>query len=263
MAEQTGIAWCDHTFNPWIGCTKVSAACDFCYAEELMDHRYHRVEWGGERKRTSVSNWQQPFRWNRASERDGVRRKVFTLSLGDFFDNQVPESWRYEAWGIIHACKNLDWLILTKRPQNIHKMLPDGIAPWSDGPWPHVWLGTTVENQEEANRRIPALRSVPAAIRFLSVEPMLGPVDLREHLVDPASDWMISPTPAIDWVICGGESGKHARAFDVGWARSLRDQCHAAGTAFFMKQMDRRKPIPDDLFIREFPHPLRPVTEET
>ena len=244
--------------NFWLGCTKVSGACDFCYAEELMDHRYHRVEWGGERKRTSISNWQQPYRWNRAAERDGVRRKVFTLSLGDFFDNQVPESWRYEAWGVIHSCKNLDWLILTKRPQNIPKMLPDGIAPWGDGAWPHVWLGTTVENQEEADRRIPALMKVPTMVRFLSVEPMLGLVDLREHLV----------APAIHWVICGGESGNHARPFDIGWARSLRDQCNAARVAFFMKQLGDN-PIggtvsarhgadprewPEDLRWREFPN---------
>lgn len=262
MAEQTGIAWCDHTMNFWYGCTKVSGACDFCYAEELMDHRYHRVEWGGERKRTSVSNWQQPFRWNRAAERDGVRRKVFALSLGDFFDNQVAESWRYEAWGVIHACKNLDWLILTKRPQNIPKMLPDGIAPWSDGPWPHVWLGTTAENQEEADRRIPHLLAIPAAVRFLSVEPMLGPVDLTAHFLNPFG---FVETPR--WIICGGESGKHARPFNLNWARSIREQSKAAGVAFFVKQMGDN-PVgmnptkhhgadpgewPADLRIREFP----------
>jgi len=293
MAEQTGIAWCDHTFNPWIGCTKVSAACDFCYAEALMDHRPHRVQWGGERSRTGASNWQQPRRWNRKARADGVRRKVFCASLADVFDNHVPQEWRDDLWALIAACPHLDWLLLTKRPQNIAKMLPTqpGFEMMAgEWPWPNVWLGTTAENQEEANRRVPKLLGTSAAVRFISAEPLLGPIDLR-NLVIPRrygsglldaltldfkthhQDVIAGPPKGhgpLDWVIAGGESGKHARPFDVGWARSLRDQCNAVGAAFFMKQLgdnpvggdggtirahhgaDPRE-WPEDLRIREFP----------
>lgn len=128
MAEQTGIQWCDHTFNGWVGCTKVSPACDHCYAEALMDHRHHRVEWGGERSLTSDANWRQPLRWNRAAREAGIRRKVFCASLADVFDNQVPEVWRHRLWALIAICPDIDWLLLTKRPQNIVKMLPGSDA---------------------------------------------------------------------------------------------------------------------------------------
>lgn len=290
MAEITGIAWCGHTFNPWIGCTKVSAACDFCYAEELMDHRYHRVKWGGERKRTGASNWHQPIKWNRAAREAGVRRRVFCASLSDVFDNQVPDEWRADLWKLIAACPDLDWLLLTKRPQNIPKMLPTqpGFEMMAGSwPWPNVWLGTTAENQEEANRRIPALLATPAAVRFISAEPLLGPIDLR-NLVIPRRygsglldaftldfkthhQEVIARPPKshgpLDWVIAGGESGKHARPFNLGWARALKDQCGAAGAAFFMKQLGDAPAgykcfahhgadpaeWPFDLKVREFP----------
>lgn len=253
MAEITGIAWCDHTFNPWIGCTKVSAACDFCYAEALMDHRHHRVTWGGERSLTSDDNWAQPYRWNKKAKQDGVRRKVFCASLADVFDNQVPETWRSRLWAVIDACRDLDWLLLTKRPQNIAKMLPDGIRPWGEGAWPNVWLGTTAENQTEWDRRWPHLRKVPAAVHFISIEPQLSEVFFRPD------------KPG--WVICGGESGPKARLFDIAWARDLRDQCAEARVPFFMKQFgsnpvgisgitgkgDDPSQWPDDLRVREFP----------
>lgn len=263
MAEQTGIAWCDHTFNAWIGCTKVSAACDFCYAEALMDHRYARVKWGGERVLTGDANWRQPHRWNRAAGKAGVRRKVFCLSLGDVFDNQVAVEWRHELWRLIYECNNLDWLLLTKRPQNIMKMLPgarypedptdtDWPEPW---PWPHVWLGTTAENQQEYDRRYPALLAVPAAVHFISYEPALEPLTIAGR----------EPLP--DWIICGGESGQQARPFDVTWARDMRDQCLSANVPFFMKQFgsasvgvsgitgkgDDPTEWPADLRIRQFP----------
>ena len=148
MGEQTGISWTDHTFNPWIGCTAVSAACDHCYAETLAK----RYGWDfAARRRTSENNWRNPRRWNRAAERDGVRRRVFCASLADVFDNQVPPEWRADLWDLIRACPSLDWQLLTKRPQNIARMLPDD---WGDG-WPNVWLGTTAENSE---RRIAASR---------------------------------------------------------------------------------------------------------
>ena len=148
MGQVTGIEWCDHTYNPWIGCTKVSPACDYCYAEAQEDRRYGRVTWGGPRRRTSEATRRAPHRWDRDAGAAGERRHVFCMSLGDFWDNQVADEWRDEALGIIRQCRNLDWLILTKRPQNIRRMLP---PDWGDG-WPNVWLGVTVENMIEARR---------------------------------------------------------------------------------------------------------------
>lgn len=188
MGADTRIEWADHTFNPWIGCTKVSPACDHCYAETLATARLG-VAWGphAERRRTKPSTWNLPLRWNRQAEREGRRFRVFCASLADVFDNAVPAHWRGDLWQIIHETPHLDWLLLTKRPQNIAARLPDagrhGVPAWGAG-WPNVWLGTTVENQAEADRRIPHLLSVQAAKRFLSMEPLLGPVDLRKWL-DP------------------------------------------------------------------------------
>lgn len=216
------IEWTHHTFNPWIGCTKVSAACDHCYAENLMDHRLGRVQWGphGERKRTSAANWKQPLSWNRAAQKAGDRHRVFCASLADVFDNQVPQEWRRDLFDLIDATPSLDWLLLTKRPQNIRRMMP---AVNSDPVRPNVWLGTTVENQVEAERRIPVLLEIPARIHFLSCEPLLGPVDIP----------LLS---RIDWIICGGESGANARPMNPNWARSLRDQCVDKQIPFFFKQ---------------------------
>ncbi|MDB5415071.1 MAG: hypothetical protein JWR10_3406 [Rubritepida sp.] len=252
MGADTKIEWANHTFNPWIGCTAVSPACDHCYAEVSTPARALGVKWGAhERHRTSEANWRQPLAWNRKAERDDRRAKVFCASLADVFDNQVPPEWRRDLWALIGACENLDWLLLTKRPQNIAKMLPE---PWLLTPMRNVWLGTTVENQAEASRRIPQLLAVPAAKRFLSCEPMLEPVDLSRcgihytgsgplHLwkTDLPGDggWRRQsgqPKPEIDWVICGGESGPHARPMNPKWARSLRDQCAAAGVPFLFKQ---------------------------
>jgi protein gp37 len=184
MGENTKIEWADHTFNPWIGCTRVSPACDHCYAEKLATARLG-VGWGphAERRRTAESTWRQPLAWNRKAQREGKRARVFCASLADVFDNAVPEEWREDLWALIFDTPSLDWLLLTKRPQNIAKMLPPAFMtsahPW---PWPNVWLGTTVENQAEADRRIPHLLAVPAARRFLSCEPLLGPVNLSGWL---------------------------------------------------------------------------------
>src|SRR5690348_11313603 len=127
MAKDTNIEWADHTYNPWYGCTKVSPACDHCYAEALMDTRFGKVQWGGERRRSSLQVQRAPIGWDHEAAAEGRRPRTFTLSLGDFFDNQVPEDWRQEAWDMIRACPNMDWMILTKRPQNAKKMLP---ADW-------------------------------------------------------------------------------------------------------------------------------------
>ncbi|WP_425404605.1 DUF5131 family protein [Hwanghaeella sp.] len=254
MAENTAISWTDHTFNPWIGCTKVSPACDHCYAE-AWDKRFGGERWapGATRTRTSADNWKQPRKWNAAAERAGVRKKVFCASLADVFDNKVPSEWRANLWELIRKTPSLDWLLLTKRPQNIEKMLPEN---WGIG-WPNVWLGTTVENQEEAERRIPSLLSIPARVRFLSCEPLLGPVDLtkvqfgqclRNCLTGSVLDELgqrkvMAGGPRIHWVIAGGESGPGARPSHPYWFRQLRDQCAEAGTAFHFKQQGDWRPV--------------------
>jgi protein gp37 len=232
MAALTGIEWADHTFAPWFGCTRVSTACDRCYAEVWTVKRFHKAEWDNHpRVRSAATTWRQPLAWQRKAA--GVRRRVFCSHLSDVFDNQVPEEWRRDLWALISRCPDLDWMILTKRPQNIRRMLP---PRW---PWPHVWLGVTAENQQEWDRRVGLLRGIPAELRFVSVEPMLEPIK-------PDLD-------AIGWIICGGETQTGARYMEPEWARDLRDQCARAGVPFFLKQMSAKKPIPDDLVVRQFP----------
>lgn len=297
MAETTKISWCDSTWNPWIGCTKVGPGCDHCYAEALMDKRWHKVQWGAgqARKRTSAANWRQPLLWEREHEAfeqaHGRRRRVFCASLADVFD-KVAKGWQQDLFALIRATPHLDWLLLTKRIGNADTMIEDSICdmeiaddpsytPW---PWPNVWLGITVVSQEEADRDIPKLLATPARVRFLSIEPMLGPVDLRQlrgfhngavpqthdclsgHSSDTPWGYVRDKRPdpfgrgRIDWVICGGESGTQARPMQEEWARSLAQQCKAAGVAFMMKQMggtrDKRselEDLPHDLRVREFP----------
>ncbi|KVN62740.1 phage Gp37/Gp68 family protein [Burkholderia anthina] len=267
MAENSMIEWTDHTFSPWIGCTKVSPGCDNCYAEHLMDKRMHKVVWGprGERVRTSASTWRQPLRWNaRHAEffaAHGRRQRVFCASLADVFDNAVDPAWRADLFTLIERTPNLDWLLLTKRIGNVMSMVSEAAQYQFDldriaKPRLHdnIWLGATVVNQEEANRDIPKLLAVPARVRFLSMEPLLGPVDLtRVMRSSPGSDWSycddvlrgfrahkcgghISPENAVDWVIVGGESGPGARPMHPEWARDLRDQCAVAGVPFLFKQ---------------------------
>lgn len=257
MAENSAIEWTDHTFNPWVGCTKVSPACDHCYAETWAKRTGQPHLWAGERRRTTASNWQQPHIWNRRAAAAGRRERVFCASLADVFDNQVPERWRDDLWHLIDQTPNLDWLLLTKRPQNIAKMLPTpaiGAKPWGTG-WPNVWLGTTAENQEEADRRIPHLLAVPAAIRFLSCEPLLGLIDLRAMDIDGDTEllplgagWLGRLEPGeqeearINWIIAGGESGPGARPMHPDWARALRNQCADAMVPFFFKQWGEWEP---------------------
>jgi protein gp37 len=264
MAENSKIEWTDHTFNPWVGCTKVSPACDHCYAEGWAKRTGQAGLWAGERRRTSVANWRLPYKWNNAAPLDRPRPRVFCASLADVFDNQAAPEWRRDLWWMIRETPNLDWLLLTKRPQNIRKMLPDN---WGEG-YPNVWLGTTVESQEEADRRIPHLLSVPVRVPFLSCEPLLGPLDISQYLRprqrpnrdgyggESGPGWT-TDFGAVAWVIFGVESGPGARPFEEQWAHSLKAQCEAANVAFFMKQMSGvRKPlppIPPRLMLREFP----------
>lgn len=247
MGQNSKIEWTDHTFNPWIGCQKVSPGCDHCYAEHLMDHRLGRVEWGphGERKRTSAANWAKPRQWAKAARSTGKRPRVFCASLADWLDNQVPRQWRTDLWGEIETTPELDWLLLTKRPENYAKL-----APWHNDRIPrNVWLGVTCENQEQYLRRYSILSAIPSTIHFISYEPALGPL---------AINLAVPPVRAPDWIICGGESvqGKQeARYMEPWWARNLMSDCGRVGIAFFMKQMTGKGPIPADLMVRQFPVP--------
>jgi protein gp37 len=166
---------------------------------------------------------------------------VFCASLCDVFDNKAPAGARYDLWKLIREAHSLDWLLLTKRPENITKMFP---ADWGKG-WPHVWLGTSAEDQEWFDRRWPILSKIPAAVRFISYEPALGPLTLGDARPD--------------WIICGGEKcqpdREKARFFDPQWARDLRVECASTGVVFFMKQMRNDWPIPDDLMVRQWPQP--------
>lgn len=243
MAEDTKIEWTNHTFNPWVGCAKVSPACDHCYAEGWAK-RGGMVQWGAhaERRRTSESNWKLPLKWNREAQRLGVRYRVFCASLADVFDNAVPAEWRADLIDLIAETPHLDWLLLTKRIGNAHQMLiyaSNHASGWTA--LPNVWIGATICNQAEADRDIPKLLAVPAAKRFLSMEPLLGPVDLvqacaQSRWTDPDGVECVAMPRNLDWVIVGGESGHSARPMHPAWVRSIRDQCNAAGVAFFFKQ---------------------------
>lgn len=304
MADATAIEWCDSTFNPWMGCTKVSPACDNCYAAVSTPARTMEIVWGpGQpRRRTAPRNWTQPLAWDRAlfmecrecgwraevdrshqkcgrchagaNSLQEARRRVFCASLADVFDNEVDPAWRRDLFKLIAETPNLDWLLLTKRVGNVLRLVKE-IADlprpgshagdllahqWRSGnPPKNVWLGITVCDQKEANRDIPKLLAVHAAKRFLSMEPLLGPVDLTRIDVfggdaeiyplkgttdcvndegEPTED-----VPALDWVIVGGESGHGARPMHPDWARSLRDQCAEAGVPFVMKQWGEWVPI--------------------
>jgi protein gp37 len=293
VGEFSGISWTDHTFNPWVGCMKVGPGCDNCYAE-AMDARYApkgetvAPHWGpgAPRRRTVPSNWAKPLKWDRDAKKAGIRYRVFCASLADVFDNEVDEEWRADLFKLIAETPHLDWMLLTKRIGNVRGMLPDD---WGHG-WPNVWIGATIVNQAEADRDIPKLLRVPAMIRWLSMEPLLEPVDLTRL---PGSDaapvgppvpssrfdaltgqrWFLNtgnfrrvpldePGPAIDWVIVGGESGPGARTMDLDWARAIGQQCKASGVAFHFKQMSEAnhprvyanpEHFPHDLQVREFP----------
>ena len=258
MSENTKIEWADHTFNPWIGCTKVGPGCDNCYAKADFDDRRHRVVWGAGQPRSRTKTWGDPVKWNKQADaffaEHGRRQRVFCASLADVFDNEVSETWRIDLFSLIEETPHLDWLLLTKRIGNVARMIP-----WSacSEPFANVWIGATVVNQEEADRDIPKLLAVPAAKRFLSMEPLLGPVDLTDLIqrdghggehhysaldcdVGPADDeWSGA---CIDWVIVGGESGPNARPMHPDWARSVRDQCQLFGVPFLFKQWGNWRP---------------------
>lgn len=244
MGENTKIEWAHHSWSPWRGCTKVSPGCDNCYAEAMAE-RFRTGGWGPgvPRVLTAKSGWKKPLAWNRRAEREDKRYRVFP-SLCDPFDAEVPDEWRDRLFALIALTPNLDWLLLTKRPKVAAEYManPERIAYMAagyaaervgidaamqgSGAWPmlNVWLGVSVENQKMAELRIPTLLKIPAVKHFISYEPALGPVDF--------SPWI----DRISWVIVGGESGPGARPMHPAWARSVRDQCLAAGVPFFFKQ---------------------------
>jgi len=204
-----------------MGCHKVSAGCKHCYAETLIKRRMGLEVWGlnGRRQRTGRAVWARPIRWNAEARSEGQRRRVFCASLADIFeDHPGPNSWRAEVFDVIRNARWLDFQLLTKRPENFTRMLPDD---WGDG-YPNVWLGTSIENNEVASRGHD-LTAVPATVHFVSYEPAIGPLD--ELALDD-----------IEWMIVGGESGPGYRRMDLDWARDMRRRCEQAGVAFFFKQ---------------------------
>lgn len=256
MAKQNkkGIGWCDYTFNPFIGCTKISPACDNCYAETIAKRFFPAAKWGNHpRVLTSEANWRKPLAWNKRSQANfnafeqfkntqgmtdeqlleqgfikPIQPKVFCGSMCDVFDNQIMNGYRFSLFKMIYEAPHLTWLLLTKRIGNVEKIFSQVkdcfVFNSSEWPFANIWLGITVCNQEEADRDIPKLLQLPAAKRFLSIEPMLGYVDL--------SKWI----GQIDWVIVGGETGHKARPLHPLWAVSIRDQCQVADVPFFFKQ---------------------------
>lgn len=242
MGEASKIAWTDATFNTWWGCSRVSPGCENCYAETFSARVGHGKRlptiWGvdGERKAMSDEYWKGPLKWNRAAEKAGVRKRVFCSSMADVFEilperntqgRAAQDAARARLWPLIAATPHLDWLLLTKRPENVA-----ALAPWGHV-WPtNVWLGVTAEDQRRAEERIPFLLSIPARVRFVSAEPLLESIDMsRLGLVKPANP------EGVHWVIVGGESGHGARAFNTGWARRVAHACRREGTALFVKQL--------------------------
>lgn len=228
MAKDTKLEWVHHTFNPWWGCTKVSIACRNCYAETWAKRVGSRV-WGqdSDRRFFTEKHWNEPIKWNRAAQQAGERRRVFCASMADVFEPRSDlDPWREKLAELINATPHLDWLLLTKRYRQIQQD-----APWTV--WPrNVWLGMTVENQRWAQRRIPYLVEIPAVVRFLSCEPLLGPINLNPWLGD-----------TIHWVVSGGESGSKSRPSRPEWFYSLRDQCLATGAAFHFRKWGHWTPV--------------------
>ncbi|NLG06044.1 MAG: phage Gp37/Gp68 family protein [Clostridia bacterium] len=291
MGTNTKIEWTGATWNPLVGCSVVAAGCRNCYAMrmasrvEAMGTAPHyagtttrvngKAVWTGKVNGAPEKIVLQPLRWKRP-------RRIFVNSMSDLFHESVPDEAIDRIFAVMALCPQHTFQVLTKRPDrmraylstptrhdiiaarwNYHPSRPKGGDSRTAGLWPfpNVWLGTSVSTQADADANIPHLLATPAAVRFLSCEPLLGPVDLRgiwTHCPthDFASGFCVGPCPdrrRIDWVICGGESGPKRRPIDLQWARSLRAQCAAAGVPFFFKQVDKVHPIPPDLMVREWP----------
>lgn len=291
MGENTLIQWAHHTFNPWRGCTRVSAGCDHCYAEAASKRNPAVLgEWGDDGTRVTASEayWRKPIAWDRRAAAAGERHRVFCASLADVFEDRPElDGPRHRLFALINQTPNLDWLLLTKRPDVAVRMLhPDGdianriACRW---PLPNVWVGTTVESMDVAGERISALIDIPAAIRFLSCEPLISPVDLDPFLwligastAGPFQDFRGKrryipgssgaggatithiPSRDISWVIVGGESGPHARPMNIAWAEQIVEQCQAAAVPVFVKQLGKRPVVLD--VIGDAASPLDGIT---
>jgi protein gp37 len=266
MGKNSKITWTHHTFNPWWGCVKLPGrpACDNCYAEALAK-RYGFKLWGmtAPRREFSLKHWNEPHKWNREAAAAGERRRVFCGSMCDIFEDLrygLLDDLRQRLWTLIEQTPSLDWLLLSKRLEYYWAMLPES---WRfEGPPKNVWIGTTVENQEVAEKAIERLINCPVKTRFLSVEPLLERLDLSRWINAVANTLgtLLQPPEAISWVIIGCESGPQRRPCNIEWVRDLVAQCRAAGVAVFVKQLeingrvetDPRK-WPEDLRIQEFP----------
>lgn len=224
MGLNSAIEWCDSSFSPWTGCQKVSPGCDHCYAEAWAE-RYKFCGWGphADRRFSGGKTWTAIRRWSPLV--DGHRRRIFSAELADIFDNKAHPIWRSQFFDLVRETPQFDWLILTKRPENMARMLP---SDWGSG-YPNVWLGVTAEDQPHYDRRWPILAATPAPVRFISYEPALGPLSIARHEAKP------------DWLIAGCESGRGARPSDEDWFRAIRDECLETGTAFFLKQVMRNR----------------------
>jgi protein gp37 len=281
MGQNSKIAWTHATFNAWRGCTKIDAACLNCYADKMSVRNPNVLGvWGprGTRVVASESYWRQPLKWDAAAKAAGERRRVFCASLADVFEG--PETMplecvakigaaRVRLFALIESTPSLDWLLLTKRPENMKLILP---AKWLDEPQPNAWLGVTAGDPKGWDNRVPILLNTPAAVRFVSVEPMLEAIDCTlscnhecAYQEPDTGAWVCQgceETPALDLVICGCESGPRRRPMKTEWAISLRKQCFNDGIAFFMKQMeicgkvtDDPAQFPKELRVREMPTP--------
>lgn len=250
MGETTGISWTDSTFNPWWGCTKVSAGCDNCYADAL-DKRFGVSHWGKgvPRRVMSDSYWKQPIKWDTEAFRLGDKRKVFCASMADVMDDEAPAGQRDRLWKLIDNTPNLIWQLLTKRPQRYKKYLPANFKH------DNVWLGTSTEDQSSYDLRWPILREAAdmrGTISWISYEPALSSITLRTPDVN-------GRFKVPDWLICGGESGEGRRHMEQEWAEKIEKECRLFGVKFFMKQFSARTPeegkklIPPCLLIHEFP----------
>jgi protein gp37 len=235
MSGKTSIQWTNETWNPVTGCTRVSAGCDHCYA--FAQHDMRHVAWKRGRFPTAPAQYHLPFsRVQLLTDRldDPLHwrkpRRVFVNSMSDLFHEQVPDSYIAQVFSVMQRAERHTFQILTKRPERMARLCRD-VLPLV----PNVWLGTSVEHQAAADTRIPLLLATPAAVRFLSCEPLLSEVDLSTYL-------SMDGKRRLDWVIVGGESGPHYRPMDLDWARSIREQCRAAGVAFFFKQSSGAKP---------------------
>jgi protein gp37 len=222
LAKNSRIEWTTHTFNPWWGCVKVSPACKHCYAE-AWSKRVGKDVWGinASRRFFGDDHWKGPLQWDALAAKARARARVFCASMADVFeDRRDLDEHRERLWSLIERTPNLDWLLLTKRPELIMNMVPWKVT------WPfNVWIGATVEDQERAEERLPHLAQVPAAVRFISAEPLLDSLDIAHWLRD-----------SLDWVITGGESGPKARPSNPSWFRDLLNQCMANDVAFHFKQ---------------------------